>query len=242
MTWVSVLGARAGGVGGIALAEAQEAALAEGGRDGGDANHEHDGGEQDITSGSASHTDLLNSLSGGCDTPAALRCARGRKDLLSGCTLAVVRHDDLATMHCAIARTMAILGERWTFVILRSAFTGARRFEDYQQGTKIARNILTDRLKTLVEHGILERRPYAEHPGRTLYEYRLTDKGLDLYPVLVSLMQWGNQYGGFEDGPPVELHPQALRPRDRAEARCSECGEELRAREVRATTLAPETV
>ena len=116
-----------------------------------------------------------------------------------------MRHDALATEHCAIARSMAVLGERWTFVILRSAFTGSRRFEDYQSSTGIARNILTDRLKTLVDHGILERRPYAEHAARTLYEYRLTPKGFELYPVLVSLMQWGNRHGGFDDGPPMEL-------------------------------------
>src|SRR3954453_22731355 len=108
-------------------------------------------------------------------------------------------------MHCAIARSMPVLGERWTLVILRSAFMGARRFEDLQSATGIARNILTDRLKTLVDAGILERRPYAEHPGRTLYEYRLTDKGLDLYPVLVSLMDWGKRCAGFQDAPPVEL-------------------------------------
>lgn len=133
---------------------------------------------------------------------------------------------------------MAVLGERWTFVILRSAFMGARRFEDYQQGTKIARNILTDRLRTLVDHDILERRPYAEHPGRTLYEYRLTDKGLELYPVLVSLMSWGNRYGGFEDGPPVELTHKTCGHATEPKLVCSECGEELRAREVRAHTLA----
>jgi DNA-binding HxlR family transcriptional regulator len=150
-----------------------------------------------------------------------------------------VRHDDLAHMPCAIARTMAVLGERWTFVILRSSFMGARRFEDFQAGTKIARNILTDRLKTLVEHDILERRPYAEHPGRTLYEYRLTQKGLDLYPVLVSLMKWGNEYGGFEDGPPVELTHKPCGHVTRPQLVCSECGEELRAREVRAQQMIP---
>jgi DNA-binding HxlR family transcriptional regulator len=145
-----------------------------------------------------------------------------------------VRHDALADQPCAIARSMAVLGERWTFVILRSAFTGARRFEDYQSSTGIARNILTDRLKTLVDHGILERRPYAEHPGRTLYEYRLTGKGLDLYPVLVSLMQWGNRYGGFDDGPPVELEHKTCGHMTTGRLVCAECGEELHAREVRA--------
>lgn len=81
-----------------------------------------------------------------------------------------MRHRSLSDTPCSIARSVAILGERWTFVILRQAFTGARRFEDYQNGTGIARNILADRLRQLVEHGVLKRRPYAEHPGRTLYE------------------------------------------------------------------------
>ena len=142
-------------------------------------------------------------------------------------------------MPCAIARSLAILGERWTFVILRQSFMGARRFEDYQSGTRIARNILTDRLKTLVEHGILERRPYAEHPGRTLYEYRLTQKGLDLYPVLVTLMKWGNRYGGFDDGPPITLEHKTCGRITEPRLVCSECGEELLAREVHAHEHVP---
>jgi DNA-binding HxlR family transcriptional regulator len=150
-----------------------------------------------------------------------------------------VRHDDLAEMPCAIARSLAVLGERWTLVILRQAFMGARRFEDYQQGTRIARNILTERLKTLVEHDILERRPYAEHPGRTLYEYRLTDKGLDLYPVLVTLMRWGNRYGGFEDGPPVTLEHKACGHITEPQLVCSECGEQIVARGMRAHVAEP---
>ena len=145
-----------------------------------------------------------------------------------------MRHDALASMPCAIARSMAVLGERWTLVILRSAFMGSRRFEDYQSSTGIARNILTDRLKTLVDHDVLARRPYAEHPGRTLYEYRLTEKGLDLYPVLVSLMQWGNRYGGFDAGPPVQLEHKLCGHTTTPKLVCSECGEELHAREVRA--------
>jgi DNA-binding HxlR family transcriptional regulator len=150
-----------------------------------------------------------------------------------------MRHDALATVPCAISRTMAVLGERWTFVVLRAAFMRARRFEDIQSSTGIARNILTDRLRTLVDHGILERRPYAEHPGRTLYEYRLTGKGLDLYPVLVSLMEWGNRYGGFEDGPPVQLEHRTCGHMTTPKLVCGECGEELRAREVRAHAAEP---
>ena len=150
-----------------------------------------------------------------------------------------MRHDALAEMPCAIARSMAVLGERWTLVILREAFMRARRFEDFQSRTGIARNILTDRLKTLVDHEILERRPYAEHPGRTLYEYRLTDKGLDLYPVLLSLMHWGNRYGGF-DAPPLVLEHRGCGHQTTPSLVCSECGEPLRAREVLAREAEPE--
>ena len=149
-----------------------------------------------------------------------------------------MRHDDLAGMPCSIARSMAILGERWTLVILREAFMRARRFEDYQQGTGIARNILTDRLNKLVEAGILERRPYAEHPGRTLNEYRLTQKGLDLYPVLVSLMQWGDRYGGL-DRPPITLEHKDCGRTTTPRLVCSECGEELFARNVYAHEHVP---
>jgi DNA-binding HxlR family transcriptional regulator len=142
-----------------------------------------------------------------------------------------MRHDDLAAMPCSIARSMAILGERWTLMILREAFMRARRFEDYQQGTGMARNILTDRLNKLVDAGILERRPYAEHPGRTLYEYRLTQKGLDLYPVLVSLMQWGDRYGGL-DTPPVTLEHKECGRLSTPRFVCSECGEPVDARKM----------
>ena len=77
-----------------------------------------------------------------------------------------MRHRALQHANCSIARTVSILGERWTLVILRQAFLGARRFEDYQRGLGIARNMLADRLRTLVDEGILERRPYSEHPPR----------------------------------------------------------------------------
>jgi DNA-binding HxlR family transcriptional regulator len=143
-----------------------------------------------------------------------------------------VRHDALRHEHCAIARSLSILGERWTFVVLRQAFMGARRFEDYQHGTGIARNILTDRLRGLVEEKILERRPYAEHPGRTLYQYRLTEKGLELYPILLTLMKWGNKHGGFEDGPPVRLFHQACGKETEPQFVCTECGGEIDPRQM----------
>lgn len=143
-----------------------------------------------------------------------------------------MRHDALRHEPCAIARSLSVLGERWMFVVLRQAFMGARRFEDYQQGTGIARNILTDRLNGLVEEGILKRRPYAEHPGRTLYQYRLTEKGLELYPILLTLMKWGNKHGGFENGPPVRLVHRACGKETVPSFICSECGGEIDPREM----------
>ena len=141
-----------------------------------------------------------------------------------------MRHEALADVNCSIARSLSVLGERWTLVVLRQAFLGARRFEDYQRGLGIARNILTDRLRTLVEHDILERRRYHERPPR--YEYRLTQKGLDLYPILVSLMQWGDQYAGGHAAPLVLRHKtcgQITQPH----MVCSECGERIDPREMK---------
>ena len=135
-----------------------------------------------------------------------------------------MRHSALHDQPCSIARTVAVLGERWTLVILRQAFQGQRRFEDMQRGLGIARNILADRLSRLVDEGILERRPYQERPPR--YEYRLTRKGRDLYPVLVSLMQWGDQHGGFE-GAPMQLRHQNCGELTAPVLTCSCCNEEL---------------
>jgi DNA-binding HxlR family transcriptional regulator len=143
-----------------------------------------------------------------------------------------MRHDALRHEPCAIARSVAVLGERWTFVILRQAFLGARRFEDYQAGTHIARNILAERLRALVEAGILDRRPYATSAARTLHEYRLTAKGLELYPILISLLQWGNRHGGFEDGPPMRLVHRSCGKETDPHFICSECGDSIDPREM----------
>ena len=142
-----------------------------------------------------------------------------------------MRHTSLADANCSIARTVAILGERWTMVILRQAFLGARRFEDYQSGLGIARNMLTDRLRGLVESGILERRLYHERPPR--YEYRLTKKGLDLYPILVSLMAWGDAHNAEDEGPPMILRHNTCGAITHPQLVCSECGEVLDPREMR---------
>jgi len=88
---------------------------------------------------------------------------------------------------CSIARSLEVLGDRWTLLIVRDAFPGVRRFDDFQRSLDVARNILTDRLSRLVQERILERHRYQDRPER--FEYRLTDKGLDLWPVTMSLLQ-----------------------------------------------------
>ena len=133
---------------------------------------------------------------------------------------------------CPVARTMEVLGERWTFLVVREAFLGTRRFDDFQRTTGAARNILSDRLKTLVDAGILERRRYSERPPR--FEYRLTEKGLDLYPTLVALMAWGDKHMPIPGGPALRLEHKTCDHRSNPVMVCDHCGEPVRAREMRA--------
>jgi DNA-binding HxlR family transcriptional regulator len=113
---------------------------------------------------------------------------------------------DYSVDNCTIGRAMAILGERWTLVVLREVFNGIRRFDDMQQHAGIPRQVLTDRLARLVEHGVLRREPYRLPGERTRHEYRLTPKGFDLYPVMVALAAWGDRYLADPEGPPVTFH------------------------------------
>src|SRR5687768_5512302 len=99
---------------------------------------------------------------------------------------------DLARQPCAIARSSAVVGDRWTFLLLRDCFSGVRTFDAFHRRLGISRSIVSERLKTLVDEGVLRRSAYQDHPVR--YEYRLTTKGLDLYPILLSLVRWGNTY------------------------------------------------
>lgn len=102
-------------------------------------------------------------------------------------------------------RTLELIGEHWTLLILREAFFGVRRFEDMRQDLGVARNILTQRLGALVEHGILERIPYQDQGQRRRYEYQLTHKGTALLPTLIALMQWGDKYLPNPKGRPLLL-------------------------------------
>jgi DNA-binding HxlR family transcriptional regulator len=132
---------------------------------------------------------------------------------------------------CSIAGTLAIVGDRWSMLILREAFLRTRRFDEFQRRLGIARNILASRLQQLVAAGILERRQYQERPAR--YEYRLTQKGIDLWPSLVALMEWGDRYLA-DAGPPMQLrHTSGCGKLTTPRLTCSECGETLTARDVR---------
>ena len=122
---------------------------------------------------------------------------------------------DYDSANCTIGAAVEILGERATFLVLREAFNGVRRFDDMQRRTGMPRQVLSQRLARLVEEGLLHKVPYRQAGQRRRDEYRLTDKGLDLYPVLLALMQWGDQYAVGPAGPQV-----LLRHRD--------CGEPVR--------------
>jgi DNA-binding HxlR family transcriptional regulator len=107
--------------------------------------------------------------------------------------------------NCSIQATLEILGEKWSFLVLREVFNGVRRFADMQTRTGAPRQVLSARLTRMVDEGLLRKVPYQEPGQRRRFEYRLTQKGLDLYPILVSLMHWGDTYVNQETGPPVIL-------------------------------------
>jgi DNA-binding HxlR family transcriptional regulator len=136
---------------------------------------------------------------------------------------------DYAGQNCSIAGTLELIGERWTLLILRDAFHRVRRFEDFQKRLGIARNVLSNRLQTLVDAGILERRLYQEHPAR--YEYRLTEKGIDLWPVLMALVHWGDKYVA-ENGPPVIIEHKNCGGLVNDHLMCERCGQPLTARDA----------
>ena len=141
-----------------------------------------------------------------------------------------MRWNDLAQEDCSLARSLAVIGDRWTLLILREAFLRVRRFDAFQARLGIARRVLTERLNSLVADGIFDRIAYQHRPTR--FEYRLTDKGLALYPVILSLVHWGDSYYAGADGPPVVHRHKGCGHDFRSVLTCSECGEALGARDV----------
>jgi DNA-binding HxlR family transcriptional regulator len=140
--------------------------------------------------------------------------------------------NDYSSQTCSIAGALEVVGERWSLLIVRNVFLGLRRFDQIQSNLGIARNVLQTRLERLVEQGVLERRLYRERPPR--HEYRLTEKGLDLWPTIVALMQWGDRYAAPPAGPPVLLEHRGCGGAVDEHRICEKCGKPLTARESRA--------
>ena len=141
-----------------------------------------------------------------------------------------MKWEELADQNCSVARSVAVIGDRWTLMVLRDCFLGVRRFEAFQERLGISRTIIADRLKHLTDEGVLYRSQYQDRPAR--YEYRLTEKGLALHPVVMAIVHWGDRYYAGEAGPPLlhrhkscgcDFHPVQT---------CSECGEPVDARAV----------
>ena len=140
-------------------------------------------------------------------------------------------HRTYENQRCSIARSLEIVGERWTLLVLRDAFLGIRRFDDFQRDLGVARNVLADRLARLVDEGILERRPYSERPPR--HEYFLTEAGLDLWPVLVAMLGWGDRNIARPEGPPMTIvHKGDCGGTVTDHRTCDKCGAELEVRDV----------
>jgi DNA-binding HxlR family transcriptional regulator len=137
-----------------------------------------------------------------------------------------MRRTSFADMECSVAQALEVVGEWWTLLIIRDAFLGVTRFEDFQQRLGIARNILAARLDALVDHGVLERRLYDEARDRS--DYRLTAKGRALWPVLTTLRQWGDKYAvGGRGHEPLLLRHDTCGTTTNAHLACDHCGEKL---------------
>jgi DNA-binding HxlR family transcriptional regulator len=132
---------------------------------------------------------------------------------------------------CPMARAIDVVGDPWTLLILRDAFAGSRRYEEFLASLRISPNVLSSRLKSMVESGLLRKSPYASE-RRTRHEYLLSPAGEELLPVVHALSLWGQAHGSRTDHVPMEIvHTRCGQPTTRAEL-CSNCGEALRAGEV----------
>lgn len=136
-------------------------------------------------------------------------------------------------VNCSVAQCLEAVGEWWSLLILRDAFLGVTRFDDFQARLGISRNTLNQRLNHLVDNGVLERVPYQDRPPRS--EYRLTAKGRDLWHVVTAMRQWGDRWAAT-DGPPLKIRHTTCGRVVKAVVVCSHCGEPL---DVRAVTAIP---
>lgn len=136
-----------------------------------------------------------------------------------------MKRTSLANWPCSIARTMDLIGDWWTPLVLREAFAGVQRFDDFQVSLGLARNTLNARLRSLVEAGLLDRVPYQQNPVR--YDYVLTEQGRDFYPVLGAIMAWGDKWLADDSGPPVITNHDTCGHQTRAVVVCDHCREPL---------------
>lgn len=141
-----------------------------------------------------------------------------------------MKWEDLASEPCSVARTVAVIGDRWTLLILRDCFLGVRRFEAFQERLGISRTIIAERLKLLVDEGVLIKVAYQDRPVR--HEYRLTEKGLALHPVIMAVVHWGDRFYGGEAGAPLLHRHKACGHDFHPVMTCSECGEAVGPRDV----------
>jgi DNA-binding HxlR family transcriptional regulator len=142
-----------------------------------------------------------------------------------------VLNHDYPGQTCSIAESLEVIGERWSLLIVRDVLNGNRRFGEIQASLGVARNVLSARLQRLIAEGILERRPYQQSPQR--FEYFLTEKGLDLWPALIALLNWGDRYSSSPHGPPKIIVHKECGGRVSDRGICASCGKLLHARDAR---------
>jgi DNA-binding HxlR family transcriptional regulator len=141
-----------------------------------------------------------------------------------------MKWNDLEQERCSVARTVSVIGDRWTLLVLRDCFLGVRRFDEFQERLDISRPMLADRLGKLVDAGVLKKVAYQESPPR--YEYKLTPKGLDLHPVLMAIVHWGDVHMAGKAGRPLlHRHVGCGHLFDPVTV-CSECNAALKAKDV----------
>jgi DNA-binding HxlR family transcriptional regulator len=141
-----------------------------------------------------------------------------------------VKRTDTSSWPCTIARSADVLGDHWNLLLIRQACLGTRRFDDFQSALGIGRNILSQRLNRLVDEELLARVEYQDNPPR--YEYRLTQKGRDVYPILAAMAAWGDRWLTSKEGTPLVLHHTTCDHDMHAVVVCSECDTPLDVREV----------
>lgn len=133
--------------------------------------------------------------------------------------------DSLSSQACSVARALSVVGDAWSLMVVRELFLGSRKFDEILAHTGVSPHLLSVRLKALEADGVIDRRAYQERPVR--YEYRLTRKGRDLWPVITALRQWADRWGEWPHGPPVKVRHKACGHISTTKAVCTHCGEEV---------------